>query len=96
MNETLTLISTYTLFVFTQFVPEPEARYEVGWALVGVVSIMLSANILVIFYESAVNSVTRLRLKYQRWQYEKSMRKRQIKFETASLRREHVGIRESS
>ena len=73
-NECLTLISTYTLFVFTQFVPEPEARYKIGWALVGVVSISLASNILIIFHESAVSSIRRLRMKYQRRKYNAKMK----------------------
>lgn len=33
-NETLTLLSTYALFLFTDFVPNPEIRYLNGWGLI--------------------------------------------------------------
>ena len=49
-NETCTLIATYGLIVFTPFVPHPEARYEFGWALIGVTILILIANVLVMCY----------------------------------------------
>ena len=44
-NETLTLLSTYTLFIFTEYVPEAYARYLIGWVLIGIMIVILVANV---------------------------------------------------
>ena len=47
-NETLTLIASYAFLTFTPFVAEPEARYQVGWVLIGFTLLILSLNVYVI------------------------------------------------
>ena len=45
INETLTLLATYGLVLFTEFVPSPNARYQVGWVVVGITGAILTLNI---------------------------------------------------
>ena len=44
-NEYLTLISTYCLFLFTDFVPDPSVRYKTGWALIVITLSIVALNI---------------------------------------------------
>ena len=48
INETLTLVCTYGLIIFTDFVPNPEARYQCGWVLIGITCGILTLNIAVL------------------------------------------------
>lgn len=49
-NESLTLVSSYHLMLFTDFVPSIEIRYTVGWSLVIIVLICFLFNFYFIFY----------------------------------------------
>ena len=63
LNESMTLISTYSLFVFSAFVPEAKTRYLCGWYLIGLVGIMISLNLIIIIGLSFKTSLRRLKLK---------------------------------
>ena len=47
-NETMTLVCSYSLIMFSAFVPDAEMRYLCGWYLVLLVLITLAINLLVI------------------------------------------------
>ena len=49
LNETMTLMCTYSLCLFSAFVPDPYARYQCGWQLISLVLLMLGFNLAVIF-----------------------------------------------
>ena len=63
VNEYMTLVSTYSLFVFSAFVPEAGTRYLCGWYLIGLVALMISINLVVIIGSSLKNSFRRCKLK---------------------------------
>ena len=44
----MTLISTYVLFVFTDFVPLARTRYQTGFVLIGVTTIILFTNVIML------------------------------------------------
>ena len=50
INETLTLLATYGLILFTEFVPSPDARYKVGWVIVGITGAILTLNVSVMVF----------------------------------------------
>ena len=52
LNEILTLICTYGLIIFTEFVPEASARYTSGWVLIGLTLSILVINMIVLLYKS--------------------------------------------
>ena len=52
LNEILTLICTYGLIIFTDFVPEASARYKSGWVLIGLTLSILAINMIVLLYTS--------------------------------------------
>ena len=51
-NETMTLLCAYGLFIFTEFVPDPEARYKFGWNVIFITLGILAFNILVLLITS--------------------------------------------
>jgi hypothetical protein len=69
-NEVCVLIATYHLFLFTDFVPDPELRYSIGWSIIGVTIVNIIVNMLVMFW----STIKQLRLMfkkliahYQKW-----------------------------
>jgi hypothetical protein len=48
-NESLTLVSSYHLMAFTDWVPDIENRYVMGWSLVFIVMICFIVNFSSIF-----------------------------------------------
>lgn len=47
-NEATIMLCSYHLFLFTKFVPNPEARYTMGYSLIGVTSLNLAGNVIVL------------------------------------------------
>ena len=66
-NETLTLIATYGLFIFTSFVPDPVARYQVGWVIVGITCVILISNISVLFYRAIADGIRSCKIKKHKY-----------------------------
>ena len=48
VNEILILLCTYSLVMFTAFVPEASTRYLCGWYVIGLVFLLISINLVVI------------------------------------------------
>ena len=47
-NEVMNLLSTYPLFLFTDFVLDKEAQYSCGWAMIIITVVIISGNLAVI------------------------------------------------
>ena len=54
-NETLILINTYFLIVYSDFVGSPEVRYQMGWVNVAFLTFMLLTNILMLVMDLGRN-----------------------------------------
>ena len=69
-NEICVLIATYHLFLFTDFVPDPELRYNIGWSIIGVTLVNIVVNMLVMFW-STINQLKlmfkKLAAYYRKW-----------------------------
>ena len=63
VNEVLTLLCTYSLCMFSAFVPEARTRYLCGWQLIGLVSLMIALNLIIIIFTSIRSSINRCKLK---------------------------------
>jgi hypothetical protein len=50
-NEFCLLLSTYFLFLFTDFVPSPTTRYTLGWAFIGLQIANIGVNWLCLLYK---------------------------------------------
>jgi hypothetical protein len=60
-NETVTLIWCYHMFIFTDFVPDREHRYQAGFILVAVVGFCLVVNLLNLYLPIVSKYMMRLR-----------------------------------
>ena len=63
INETLVLLNSYFLFLFSDFVVNPEDRYLMGWVNIVLLGLMVATNIGIVFFKE-IQSVWRyLKLK---------------------------------
>ena len=70
MNETLVLISTYFMFVFSDWIKDVEIRYEVGFYLMYVISVLALINTIIIVREMCRG----IKKEKNRGKYEKQMK----------------------
>ena len=61
------MLATYGLILFTEFVPSPDARYKVGWVIVGITGAILSLNISVMVFTGVKGALLKCKLKKQRY-----------------------------
>jgi hypothetical protein len=52
-NESCILAASYHLFSFTDFVPEPDLQYRIGWSLIGVTVFNIVMNMFFMIYMTA-------------------------------------------
>lgn len=48
INETITILCSYFLIIFSGFVAHPEARFLSGWPLIGLITMLIALNMAVI------------------------------------------------
>ena len=68
-NEAMCLVSTYMLIIFTDFVPDPWARYTCGWALILITLSILTVNCFVLFKETITNLKHAFKIKLLKRKY---------------------------
>ena len=73
-NEMMTLLSTYGLFIFTEFVPDPIARYQFGWCVIFITLGILAFNILVLLITSLTDSCRKNKIRKSKKAYMKIMK----------------------
>ena len=66
MNETLILINSYFMFVYSDFVADSNARYDFGWLNIGLVIIIVVANFGANFISYVYSAYGKLKMKYQK------------------------------
>ena len=49
-NEVMIMLNCYFLFLFSEFLPDPEVRYQMGWVNIGMLSIMILVNTTIIIF----------------------------------------------
>jgi hypothetical protein len=77
-NEVCVLIATYHLFLFTDFVPDPELRYTIGWSIIGVTLINIIVNMLVMFWSTLKQMrlmCKKLSAHYRKWKDAEKVKK---------------------
>lgn len=62
-NETVIMLVLYTMMSFTQFVPDPAARYQVGWLCILIVAVHLAINLGLILH----STVSRIKFDVMIW-----------------------------
>ena len=77
LNETLTVICTYQLFTFTDFVPDAAARYAQGYVLILTTLLILTINVWVLVNETILEFYRFSKIKVARRKYFKELKRRQ-------------------
>lgn len=57
MNETTVIMIIYHVFLFTEYVPNPDTRLQVGWSLIVVITINLSINTIIIVKDIIIDVI---------------------------------------
>jgi hypothetical protein len=65
-NESMVMLSAYNLFVFSDFVKSPQARYTVGYALISIASFTIAVNMVVLVMTTLLNVVRLYKMKFIR------------------------------
>ena len=55
-SELITLLLTYHLFLFTDFVPEPEVRYMFGYPFTGFMAVFIIVQLIALLLTTLVNT----------------------------------------
>jgi hypothetical protein len=61
LNNTLVLVLSYFPFLFTNLVPDPEARYQAGWIFVGLTAFLVVSNLIVVIQYTIVDTLEEAR-----------------------------------
>ena len=69
MNESFVMISTYFLLGFSNFIPDPDSRYKIGWIIIGLFIFFLSSNVGIILHKHIRQLRRYLMLKYTKHAY---------------------------
>lgn len=70
-NETILLLAVYCLILFTEFVPDPEIRYQNGWAMIFVTFTLIAVNMAVVIATSIQDMVKKGKRGYKKYNYDK-------------------------
>ena len=65
MNEWFVCMSTLHLCFYTDFIPDPELQYSLGWSLNGFTLVMITYNLAIIIY-FLVNNLRLIYIKYKK------------------------------
>jgi hypothetical protein len=62
-NNTIVLFLSYFPFLFTNMVPDPEARYQAGWMFISITALMVVINLIVVVQHTVVETIEEARRK---------------------------------
>ena len=65
-NETMNLMSTYPLFLFTDFVPDKEAQYNCGWVMILITVVIIAVNSAVILTITLKHLINKCKMKFKK------------------------------
>ena len=91
-NEVFTLLCTYVLFTFTDFVPRPETRYKSGWSMIGMIAILLCFNLFIMSKENMSCNVKKVRLILKKRSNKKLFEQRKQEYLIAQQTKEQLRV----
>ena len=50
INETLVLLNSYFLMIYSDFIPDLKTRYTMGWQNIWIISLLVGINLVTISY----------------------------------------------
>jgi acetylornithine/succinyldiaminopimelate/putrescine aminotransferase len=80
-NETTLLVSSYFMFLFTDFVDDIHMRATLGWAYIGVIGTMIVVNfgcMIIKVFQTVKSQLTKLWKKWQKYKAEKVKKEGEI------------------
>ena len=80
-NESTLLVSSYFMFLFTDFVDDVKMRATLGWVYIGVIGIMIGVNfscMLFKVFQTVKNQLKKLWKKWQKYKVEKAQKEAEI------------------
>jgi hypothetical protein len=80
-NEATLLISSYFMFLFTDFVDDVHLRATLGWAYIGIIGTMIAVNfgcMLMKVFQTVKSLLTKLWEKWQKYKIEKAKKEAEI------------------
>jgi hypothetical protein len=85
-NELCLMVAAYHLFTFTSFVNSSSMQYSVGWSMIGVTTLNIAVNMIVVGYQTLRNLKMQLKkivYKYRLWRHQRKEVEQQSKYEVA-------------
>jgi hypothetical protein len=79
-NETIVIMCSYCMLLFTNYVPDPVMRYNFGWGYIGMLAIGLLGNLLFVLYSSC-STVKAVFIAIKKWNKNLRKNQEQKKFE---------------
>lgn len=76
INDSIIVVCSYFLIMFSDLVPDPETKYIMGWPLIALISTLILMNITVIVFKGIQSIVRKCRLYARRRRNRKLARKR--------------------
>lgn len=80
-NESTLLVSSYFMFLFTDFVDDVQMRATLGWVYIGIVGAMIAVNfacMLFKVFETVKSALKKLWKKWQIYKIEKAKKEAEI------------------
>ncbi len=63
-NEAFVLLTNYTLFCFTDFVPSPVGKSAIGWTLIAITCLNMAVNMGKMIGDNCIKAARYLKLRY--------------------------------
>ena len=73
-NQALTLVATYGLILFTDFLPSPEAKYKMGWAMIAIIFLILVLNFSVMAFSTLRSMYRKCKRTIKKKKYERAVK----------------------
>jgi hypothetical protein len=67
-NESTLLVSSYFMFLFTDFVDDANMRSKLGWAYIGVIGAMIAVNFACMLFKVYQTVKSQLKKLWEKWQ----------------------------
>ena len=82
INETFTLFITYFMFLFTDFVPDVEYRYKLGYRFIAFVSFIFFINVLLVFVDITRSAKIEYKRKayWKKWNAYEELKSKMVNF----------------
>ena len=79
INDTIIVVCSYFLVIFSGMVDDPETKYLCGWPLIGLIFLLIGLNLTVIMVRSISSLIHSIRLRLKRGRNRRKMYRKALK-----------------